>query len=344
MRQGNLFFEEMAYQRLDKGKDPLVTLAETVDWHIFEEPLRVFRESLRTTDSPAGRKPFDPLLMFKILVLQSLYNLSDDAMEYQIRDRLSFQRFCDLSLEDRVPDAKTLWLFREQLTQAGLVELLFARFDEALRQMGLEARKGQIVDASLVSVPIQRNGREENRQIREGNPPQEWSEAKSRQKDTEARWTVKNGKSTFGYKNHIEADVSCKLIRRYAVTPASVHDSQVFKELLDPGNTSKDVWADAAYRSASHLEYLRQEGYREHIQRKGTSGHPLTGWEKQGNRTRSRTRSRVEHIFAAQKQQAGTLLLRSIGLARAKARIGLRNLIYNLQRFTYLVTQVYVWA
>ena len=224
------------------------------------------------------------------------------------------------------------------------MEFLFARFDEALRQMGLEARKGQIVDASLVSVPIQRNSREENRQIREGNPPQEWSETKVRQKDTEARWTVKNGKSTFGYKNHIEADVSCKLIRRYAVTPASVHDSQVFKELLDPGNTSKDVWADAAYRSASHLEYLRQEGYREHIQRKGTSGHPLTGWEKQGNRTRSRTRSRVEHIFAAQKQQAGTLLLRSIGLARAKTRIGLRNLVYNLQRFTYLVTQVYVWA
>ena len=171
--------------------------------------------------------------------------------------------------------------------------------------MGLEARKGQIVDASLVSVPIQRNSREENRQIREGSPPQEWSEAKARQKDTEARWTVKNGKSTFGYKNHIEADVSCKLIRRYAVTPASVHDSQVFRELLDPGNTSKDVWADAAYRSASHLEYLRQEGYREHIQRKGTSGHPLTGWEKQGNRTRSRTRSRVEHIFAARETAGG---------------------------------------
>ena len=118
MRQGKLFFEEMTTQRLDKGKgkDPLVTLGETADWRIFEEPLRSFRESLRTTDSPAGHKPFDPLLVFKVLVLGSLSNLSDDAMEYQIRDRRADQRFCGLSLEDRVGGAKTLWLFRERLT------------------------------------------------------------------------------------------------------------------------------------------------------------------------------------------------------------------------------------
>jgi len=232
---------------LTKNGDPLVQLNECVNWELFRGELEVIREKERK--SPAGRKPFDAVMMFNVLVLQSLYNLSDDAMEYQIRDRLSFMRFLGLTIGDRVPDAKTIWLFREELGKAGLVKRLFKRFDRYLREHGLMACRGQIVDASIVSVPIQRNSREENARIKAGEVPENWSEAKRRQKDIHARWSARNHKHVFGYKNHISIDAKHKLIRDYTVTDAAVHDSQVFGCLLDETNMSRDVWADAAYRS-----------------------------------------------------------------------------------------------
>ena len=163
-------------------------------------------------------------------------------------------RFLGLSLGDAVPDEKTIWLFREQLTEAGLIKRLFQEFDAFLEEKGFSARKGQIIDASIVEAPRQRNSREENRQIKAGQIPEDWSEQKKRQKDTDARWTKKNGQNYYGYKSHIDVDVKHKLIRDYEVTPASVHDSQVFEDLLDEDNSSRDVWADSAYRSEEKLK------------------------------------------------------------------------------------------
>jgi len=262
MNQAGLFDWHERYEQLAEGGDPLVKLNRIIDWRLFHADLKKLREKKR--HSKAGRKPFDAVLMFKILILQSLYNLSDDQTEYQIRDRLSFMRFLGLSLHERVPDAKTIWLFREQLTEARLIDKLFARFDAFLRQNGFAARKGQIVDASLVRAPRQRNSRTENQQIMDGRIPPDWSEPKKRQKDTDARWVRKNGQNHFGYKNHIQVDVKYKLIRKYAVTDAATHDSRVFEKLLDDRNSSKDVWADSAYRSAEKLEYLRRNGRQSH--------------------------------------------------------------------------------
>ncbi len=315
---------------LTKNGDPLVRLNECVNWELFRGELKVIREKERK--SAAGRKPFDMVMMFKVLVLQSLYNLSDDAMEYQIRDRLSFMRFLGLTLGDRVPDAKTIWLFREELGKAGLVKRLFKRFDRYLREQGCMARRGQIVDASIVSVPIQRNSREENARIKKGEVPQDWSEAKRRQKDVHARWSARKHKHAFGYKNHISIDAKHKLIRDYVVTDASVHDSQMFGCLLDETNTSRGVWADAAYRSNENLAELESRGYRGHLQRKGCRHRMLTEWEKQGNRTRSRIRCRIEHVFGIQAQLAGNLIIRTVGRIRAEVKIGLRNLAYNIHR------------
>jgi transposase, IS5 family len=336
MMQSGLFDWQTRFEQLDNGGDPLVKLNEVVNWELFRNDLEKVRDKERKSN--AGRKPFDAILMFKILILQSLYNLSDDQLEFQIRDRLSFMRFLGLSLGDTVPDAKTVWLFREQLTEAHLVKTLFERFDKFLRESGFTARKGQIVDASIVPAPRQRNSRDENKQIKDGHIPEDWSETKKRQKDTDARWTQKNGKNFFGYKNHIQADAKHKLIRDYAVTEASMHDSQVFEELLDEDNTSRDVWADSAYRSQNTLEILEQRRFREHLQRKGCRHKKLTEREKQGNHTRSKIRSRVEHIFGVQTQRAGTMILRAIGLTRATAKIGLRNLAYNIDRFCLLAT------
>jgi len=335
MMQTGLLDWQIRFRQLDAGGDPLPRLKNLVDWERFRPELEAIRD--RERKSNAGRRPFDVILMFKVLVLQSLYNLSDERMEFQIRDRLSFMRFLGLSLGDAVPDEKTIWLFREQLTEAGVIKRLFEEFDEFLEQKGFRARRGQIIDASIVEAPRQRNSREENRQIKAGQTPEGWTDQKKRQKDTDARWTKHNGQNHYGYKNHINVDVKHKLIRDYEVTAASIHDSQVFEDLLDEGNSSRDVWADSAYRSEEKLRELKKRKFREHLQRKGCRHKKLTQREAQGNRARSRIRSRVEHVFGVQAKRAGSLLVRVIGLVRVEAKVGLRNLAYNLDRFCVLV-------
>jgi len=333
--QTGFFDWQFRFEKLEKNGDPLRQINDVIPWESFRPTLDAVREKKRKSN--AGAKPYDVVMMFKILVIQSLYNLSDDALEYQILDRISFMRFLGLSLGDRVPDAKTIWLFREQVTKAGVIKKLFRQFDQFLRNSGFEAKKGQIVDASIVSAPKQRNSREENKRIKKGEIPEDWDQAKLRQKDTDARWVRKMGKNHYGYKNHINIDVKNKLIRDYAVTDAATHDSQVFDELLDDANTNRDVFADSAYRSKERLKTLSQRRFRERLQRKGCRHQKLTQREKRGNHTRSKTRCRVEHVFGVQAMMAGDLILRTIGIIRARAKIGLRNLAYNMVRYKTLV-------
>lgn len=319
--------------KIDRNGDPLVQLNQLIDWERFRPLLEPTRPPVPVG---AGRRPYDAVLLFKMLVLQSLYNLSDDATEAQVLDRLSFMRFVGVGLGERVPDAKTLWLFREALGAAAVTEQLFAQFETFLRAHGFAARKGQIVDATLVAVPRQRNTRDENAQIKAGAPIAGWTDAQRAQKDVDARWTKKNGRSYFGYKNHVSVDVHHKLIRCYTVTDAAVHDSQPFAALVDPTNTSADVWADAAYQSAQRVADLQAAGYRPQLQRKGVRGRALTAWEQRGNRTRAKIRARVEHVFGHQLQRAGTLIVRTIGRWRVAVKIGLRNLVYNMDRYCVL--------
>ncbi len=333
--QAGFFDVEDRYAALSRAGDPLEGLRRLVPWESFRKPLKKTLD--RKDRSAGGRPPFDDVLMFKVVVLQALYNLSDDQTEYQIRDRLSFMRFLGLDMCGVVPDAKTVWLFRERLAQAGAVEKLFARFDRHLEEHGLMASGGQIIDASIVPVPRQRNDHKENDAIKAKETPAEWQKkpAKLRQKDVDARWTVKNKQNHYGYKNHINADRKHKLIRRYHVTDACLHDTNVFDEVFDVKNTAKDVWADGAYRTLEREEELRARGYRSHIHHKGARGHPLSDAKRQINTRRSRVRARVEHIFGSQHAMGGKLM-RSIGVVRARANIGLKNIAYNLQRFVFL--------
>jgi transposase, IS5 family len=336
MMQPGLFDWQNRFEKLNKNGDPLLKLNTVIPWESFRETLGTVRD--REKKNNAGAKPYDVVLMFKVLILQSLYNLSDEALEYQILDRISFMRFLGLRLGNRVPDAKTVWLFREQLTEAGLTEKLFRKFEGYLGESGFTARKGQIIDASIVPAPKQQNSREENAQIRQGEIPPEWEESKKRQKDTDARWIKRNGKSYYGYKNHVNVDVKHKIIRTYSVTDAAVHESGVFDELLDETNTSAEVYADSAYRSEESIELLQQRGFRERLQRKGCRNRKLTTREKQGNRTRARIRSRIEHVFGVMAMMAGSLVVRTVGIIRAKTKIGLRNLAYNINRYALLAT------
>jgi IS5 family transposase len=216
--------------------DPLEMIARVVPFESFRAEIEAaVLTPVSEKKSSAGRKPIDVMVMFRMLVLQSLYNLSDEQVEYQVRDRLSFTRFLRLGIEDSIPDGTTLWLFREALTKAGLIEKLFARFGQHLEAKGYIARGGQMVDATIVPVPKQRNGRDENEDVKAGKTPEAWQKnpAKNRQKDKDARWTKKHGKSFYGYKNHVNADAKHKLIRQYDVTDASVHDSQTFDGLVN---------------------------------------------------------------------------------------------------------------
>lgn len=341
-RQPGLFdVEERAAQLTDMG-DPLVGLKARIDWEAFRPDL--VRVHDKDRKSNAGAKPIDVVLMFKVLVLQQLHNLSDDGIEYQVRDRFSSMRFLGLQLEGRVPDAKTVWLFRERLKALDLVERLFAGFHQQLATQGYVARAGQMVDATFVEVPGQRNTREENAQIKAGEVPEAWDEpegkAMRRQKDTEARWTKKNHGRHYGYKNHINADQQHKLIQSYAVTAASVHDSQVFDGLLDQtigmdGN-KRPVYADSAYRSEAQEQRLVDAHIDSHVCEKGSRGRPLTDAQKGSNRIKSKVRARVEHVFGAQAQMGGHVV-RTVGLQRAKVKIGLMNLVYNMIRLVQLI-------
>ena len=206
MGQLGFFDAERRLAALSAKGDPLETIVSLVPWESFRADIEaVVLTPEEAKKSKAGRKPFDAILMFRMLILQSLYNLSDEQIEYQVRDRMSFTRFLDLEFEDDVPDGTTLWLFREKLAQAGLVETLFERFNRHLSAKGYIARGGQMVDATIVP-PKQRNSREENETVKRGETPAEWEQkpAKNRQKDKDARWTKKHGKSLFGYKNHVE--------------------------------------------------------------------------------------------------------------------------------------------
>lgn len=323
------------YAGLDKFGDPLVLLKQTIPWEAFRgELMALWRTPNEKRKSNAGRPPWDEVLMFKVLVLQQLYNLSDDQIEYQIRDRLSFMRFLGLGVEDRVPDAKTVWLYREKLAQAGKVKSLFDRFDAYLRDNGYLAMGGQIVDASIVPVPKQRNSRYENETIKASKTPKGWNRKprKKRHKDVDARWTKKHGKSHYGYKNHINADRRHKFIRDYQVSDASVHDSRMLDELIDGENTSSDFWGDSAYRSADTENKLEDKGYRSHIHHKGRRNKPLTARQVKANKSRSKVRVRVEHVFGFQQRSMGGKFIRTIGMARAKTKIGMMNLVYNMSR------------
>jgi IS5 family transposase len=319
--------------------DPLEALEALVPFESFRAEIEaVVRLAPEERKSNAGRKPFDAVMMFKILVLQTLYNLADEQIEYQIRDRLSFMRFLGLGLEDVVPDATTVWLFREALSRANLVKALFDRFNGHLNAKGYIARGGQIIDATIVSAPKQHNTREENEAIKAGQTPEGWEEkrAKNAQKDKDARWTKKNDQSFYGYKNHISVDRKHKLIRRYTETDASVHDSQTLDAVLDKTNTSNEVWADSAYRSVETEAKLKAKGYKSRIHRRGARNNPLCKRQQAANTTRSRVRARVEHVFADQENGMGGKLVRTIGMVRARVKIGLMNLVYNMRRLVQL--------
>jgi IS5 family transposase len=272
-------------------------------------------------------------------------------------------RFCGLSIADPVPDANTLWDFREALIAAGAFETLFEQLDKVIKDAGyIPPRRsadrrcfpdgacallrlgGQIADASLVASPRQRNTDAEKEAIKSGKSASEiWPDkpAKAAQKDTDARWTVKSSKGKikadgtvqsdltipeFGYKTHISIDVAHRFIRRQKVTDAAAHDGARLREgLVDPTNTASGVWADTAYRSAANEAFLADRGKVSRIHRRKPAGKLMPERTAKANVKKPKIRARIEYVFAHQKERM-RLFIRSVGLKRAAATIVMANI------------------
>lgn len=329
----SLFAREERDAKRQSLNDPLALLTRHIDFVAIAAAV-----DARLKLGPSGRggrPPYPTVVMVKLLLLQQLYNLSDDALEYQVLDRTSFQRFLGLEHSRRVPDAKTIWVWRERLKAQDLMGDISAAVGGQLQRAGFIARGGQIIDASIVNAPIQRNTREENAAIKQGEVPDDWSAAQRAQKDVDARWTKKHGKSFYGYKLHANTDRRWGFIRQHEVSPAHVHDSQHFETILDPGNTGRTIRADSAYADRAREAQLKRQGYRADIQHKGHVTRPLSEAQQRRNRRIAKDRAFGEHPFARLAQQGGKCL-RTIGLARAKVVIGLKVASHNLMRLARL--------
>jgi IS5 family transposase len=332
------FWDEVRRMEKIEGLQPsLPRMKELIPWETFR-PL-LMQGYAQDRKSNAGRKPIDPVMMFRMLVLQQLYNLSDEEVEYQVNDRRSFEEFVGLGIMDSIPDAKTVWFFRERLISAGVIEELFEMFDQFLCEAGFEPKGGQIVDATLIPVPIQRNTREENQEIKAGNVPDSFKENPNRlpQKDLDAQWVKKNDVSYYGYKNSINIDREHGFIRRYDVTPANIHDSQMLPALVDPKNEQNYFFGDSAFAGKLFEEFLSAAGFESFIHEKGQKNTPLSEASKAFNSVKSRIRALVEHVFGQMVMTMKGKYTRLIGLTRVKAWWGLRNLTFNMRRFTMKV-------
>jgi transposase, IS5 family len=331
-----LFDYEFQLNEIKKHKPPLQKLNEIIDWELFRKPIE---EALTKDDkkSNAGRKPYDKLLMFKILILQRYYNLSDEQTEFQIKDRLSFLDFLGLQIGDNVPDEKTIWLFKEQLKEKNLAKTLFDIFTAKLVSNGVVAKEGTLVDASFIKVPKQRNKRDENSDIKKGAVPLEFGKSKNKlsQKDCDARWVTKYKTKEFGYKDHISVDQKTKVITNYTVTPSSTHDSQAIKDLINEDDNA--LYADSAYKSKEIEDYLKENNVKSKIINRAYRNKSLSNKQHKQNHKHSKTRVRVEHIFGTLKTSMNNALsLKAIGLQRIKSLTGLLNLTYNLLRYEQL--------
>lgn len=333
-KQPGFFDYNIRVERLMESEPPLERLNKRIDWEMFRSDLEALVK--KEAKGPGGRPRHDVVMMFKVLVLQRYYNLSDEQTEFQINDRLSFQKFLGLTLADDVPDEKTIWLFREKIGKG--TKRLFDLFDKHLRSMGLVGKQGKIIDASFVDVPRQRNSREDNEKIKNGGVPESFTKNENvgEQKDVDARWTKKGDETHYGYKDHVKADTKSKLIEDYVVTDASVHDSQVTEDLVKSDDV--ELHADSAYRSEDIEAVLKAKGIKSQVHERAYRGKPLTEVQKAENRQKSKVRVRIEHIFGHMTMaMRDGLKMRFIGMRRMTAGIGLLNLVYNMARYEQIM-------
>lgn len=334
MLKERLFTESELRRKLSELNDPLEAFKQYIDFKPWQEA--VDKALPRCDGAQGGRPPYPTPLMVKVMFLKGLYNCSDDKLEFRIADRRSFRRFLELEHTSRIPDAETIAHFSHRLAQAGLGEAFFTQALRQVERAGFIARGGQLIDATIIPAPISRISAGERAQLEKGETPQGWGVAKQRQHDRDARWTKKNSRAYFGYKLHANVDHRYKILRKIKVTPANVHDSTCFEDVLDSFNTSREVLADKGYAKQEREQALKAAGAIPRIQRKALKNKPLSECQARRNRGIAKKRSRVEHIFAGLEGMGGKFV-RAIGLSRVNLAIQLKAAVYNLSRLVFLM-------
>lgn len=313
-RTGQLSFGE-AFGSSSVGRPGrLDRLSELVRWERFAVLLTGMR------DPGPGRGGYAPLLMFRALLLQSLYGLSDPALEEALGDRLSFRRFVGLSLDDDTPDHTTLCRFRLRLMEHGLLEPLFGELDRQLEEAGVMIKRGTMLDATLIETEASRRPRKDGTVV-----------------DPDARFAKRQGKggSRFGYKAHVGVDEGSGLIRSVLTTPANVNDTTPADDLIR--GDERAVWADAAYHTHAREHALKARGIKPRLARRPNKHHPhLPPRLKRYNALIGRRRAAVETTFATWKRRMGLTGIRYIGLKKAAAQVMLAAIAFNMRRWVVL--------
>lgn len=341
-QRNDLFAADERRQKLSQYTKVLDSLNRLVDWVALAQVINA--GTGREAPQPkGGRPPYSTEALIKLIVLQQLYgNLSDEETEYALLDRGSWQRFIGMADARRLPDARTLWHFKNQLAQAGSGTALFAEVQRQLNGAGLQARGGQMIDATLVPAPKMHFTKDEKQTMAEGKTPAHWSPKQAAHKDTDAHWTAKRGQWHYGYKAHANVDQEHKLIRILEVTPANHSDMTHFAPMLDttPARQvlGKTIHADRGYDSAANRQILKEHQLRDGVARNDDRKKcDQTGIHAR-NKKLSRIRARVEHVFGAWEKVIGKSI-RCIGQVRATAHITLQAVTVNLRRWVSLDAQ-----
>lgn len=310
---GQLGFEDgLVAQRRGRQRDDLGAISGLIDWAGIEAVLSPVISTARK-----GEPSWPALILFKALLLQRWHDLSDEALEAHLFDRLSFQRFCGLSLGDDVPDHSTIWRFREKLAGRGLIEPLFAELQRQLEGKGVLVKQGTLIDATLITAAARRPKMEEG---------------KTSACDPDARFGINNERRRyeFGYKGHIAMDEGSALVRGQTLTPANLQEIEVATSLVQGDEAA--VLADRGYDGARLRDHLAARGISNGVMQRGQRGKPLSPGEVARNHAIAPRRRKVEAVFGTLKRIYRMSRMRYFNLSRNALAFGLALFAYNLRR------------
>ena len=308
-RDTQVTFFDMAVGQRGGANPVLETISSVVD---FTEAEKL----VAATYGPGGRPACRVGVLLRVMILQHLYGLSDPQAEAQLKDRLSFQKFVQLGANETVPDETTICRFRQRIIKCRLHEQLLGLVNHQLEARGYIVKRTTFVDATLVESSRRRP---EVKAVAEGRAP-----------DADASYTYNHKRSYYGYKAHVSSDGEHQLIRTALISTASAQEAH-FLERITPTDT-EEIYADKAYDTKANKAWLRKQGIRSRLMKKGAHHIKLSTWDQRNNRSKARVRRHIERIFAHLKKWQHYRRVRYLGLARNQLELTLKAVAYNLKR------------
>lgn len=310
-------------KKTSRAVGTLESIGKLVDW---EALVRIVEPLDRTREGRGGRPPVSFEVKLRMLFLQHAFNLSDEELEDQLADRLSFQQFVGLGYDEEIPDFTTFWKFKEKLAKAGLTQKIFEEIVNRIEERGLVLKRGTIIDATLIQSANRPMTKEKREKAKE-----------SPQLDADAAGTSQGGKKHFGYKGHIGMDEGSKIIRKCELTPANVPDHERLHEMMS--GDERSVWADKGYPVQAAKRAAREVGIYYGVLDKAARATPLTNRQKRKNAKKSRVRRVVEHAFGFMRKKLKITVMGARNIARNTLRFQMWCTVYNVLRADFMLRQ-----